>query len=523
MGIVAIEGVAVADHPGGRVETGDGQGIAQASGDALRKARRYAAADHGDTADSQGLQAVQGGHREGAALGQGRGIRAAAGGQVLLIDSELASLDLQAPQQHRVVIVVHLQHQVGGAGVAIGISQGIGEGFSAAAAALERQEGRIAGVHAIGVTTVRRQHQGAEGAIEGAGSNRSGRHPISALHIIGQHIAAQGQLAFRGGACVVVIDCRRHIVGDIDVKGVAGRVAIAVDGNHAELLAQAVGAIRRRVQIIAIEGVAVADHPGGRVEAGDGQGIAQAGGNGLWKSRRHAAADHIDATDIQTEQPIRGRDCESATLGQGRRIACRALLQVGFIDREFTALHRKPTQAHRVVGGCTIDRQQAIDALRDKFGDAIEARCRKADHRLDPAPDFLQQNKAVTAALGTRRATGTGGARRSGFGGLGWVITGGNGLLQLFDIAQLRIAGCQHLRGIDLSGLLVKQLRRQLLAAVTAQGQILAILQMHCHRTFGSSDQLLTDKQPVPLHQETTGAIRAYRVNLPDHLGHNAD
>ena len=171
-----------------------------------------------------------------------------------------------------------------------------------------------------------------------------------------------------------------------------------------------------------------------------------------------------------------------------------SLLQVGFIDRQFTALHRKPTQAHRVIGCRAIELHQTIEALRNKFGDAIEACCRKADHRLDPPPDFFQQDKAVTAALGTRRTTGASGPRRSGFGSLGWVITGGNGLLQLFDIAQLRIAGCQHLRGIDMSGLVVKQLRRQLLAAVATQGQILAILQMDCHRTFGSSDQLFTDK-----------------------------
>ena len=128
--IGAVEGVAIADHPGAGVVTGDGQGVAEAGGFRLRKSSGNAVGDDANPAHSQVFQAVQGGHREGAGLSQRRPIVSATQRQVLLIDRNLPAIHLKPRQHHRVVIVMHLQHKVGGAGVAIGIRQGIGKGFS---------------------------------------------------------------------------------------------------------------------------------------------------------------------------------------------------------------------------------------------------------------------------------------------------------------------------------------------------------------------------------------------------------
>ncbi|MNF15726.1 hypothetical protein D3C80_2184560 [compost metagenome] len=46
----------------------------------------HASGDHGDTADSQGRHAVEGGDGEGAVLGQGSGIRCTAVAEVFLED-----------------------------------------------------------------------------------------------------------------------------------------------------------------------------------------------------------------------------------------------------------------------------------------------------------------------------------------------------------------------------------------------------------------------------------------------------
>ncbi|MCY1437132.1 hypothetical protein D9M71_532810 [compost metagenome] len=136
MRFVVVEGVAVAHDTGGGVEAGDGQRAAQWRSDRLWESRRYASRDHGDAAHGQGLQAIEGGDREGAALGQGRCVGVAAVTEVFLVDRQLAAVHVEAVECHLIVVVVDLQYQVGGAAVAVRVGDGVGEGVCAVATAV---------------------------------------------------------------------------------------------------------------------------------------------------------------------------------------------------------------------------------------------------------------------------------------------------------------------------------------------------------------------------------------------------
>ncbi|MNM92418.1 hypothetical protein D3C81_1047510 [compost metagenome] len=63
------QGVGVTDHAGTGVVPGDGQRIAQGRRTRLREAGDIAAADHGNAANSQGLQTIRGSHGEAARVG----------------------------------------------------------------------------------------------------------------------------------------------------------------------------------------------------------------------------------------------------------------------------------------------------------------------------------------------------------------------------------------------------------------------------------------------------------------------
>src|SRR5690349_16568717 len=102
MRFVVVEGVAVTDDTGRGVERGDGQGAAQRRGDRLREAGDHASADHGDAADGEARYAIQRGDGEGAILGQGRCVGAAAVAEVFLEDGELATLNIQTANRDRV-------------------------------------------------------------------------------------------------------------------------------------------------------------------------------------------------------------------------------------------------------------------------------------------------------------------------------------------------------------------------------------------------------------------------------------
>ncbi|MNR39064.1 hypothetical protein D3C85_1572320 [compost metagenome] len=98
----------------------------------------------------------------------------------------------------------------------------------------------IAGVQRVGVSAVGIQHQGAVSAGEGPGSDRAAvftdQHPVGALHIVAQHVAAQRQLGFRSGIGVAVVHAFWQVVDDVDVQRTSRGGAVVIDHGHGELL-----------------------------------------------------------------------------------------------------------------------------------------------------------------------------------------------------------------------------------------------------------------------------------------------
>ena len=279
---------------------------------------------------------------------------AAAVAEVFLEDGEFATVDVEAIEGDRVIVVVDLQHQVGGAGIAIGIGQRVGEGFRATATAVQRFEIGIAGVQRVGVSAVGIEHQGAVGPGEGAANDRAAvganRNAVCALRVVRQHTAGQGQQGFRCGIGVAVIDGLGHVVSDIDVQRAGDGVTVAVAGHHGELLDEGGGAVARRMDDASVEGKAVAHHASGRVVR-DGQGVALWRSDRLGNARGHTTGDDVDAADAQAVQPVQRRHTERAVLCQRARITRRTVGQVGFVEGQFPARDRQADERDRIVDG----------------------------------------------------------------------------------------------------------------------------------------------------------------------------
>nr|GFD22711.1 hypothetical protein [Tanacetum cinerariifolium] len=82
VGLGTVERVAVGHFPGDRVIGNNSKGAARWQCGRLRRSDRHAILDHVDAANGQGLQTVRRRDLHGAGLGQRRGVRAAAVGQV---------------------------------------------------------------------------------------------------------------------------------------------------------------------------------------------------------------------------------------------------------------------------------------------------------------------------------------------------------------------------------------------------------------------------------------------------------
>ena len=355
---------------------------------------------------------------------------------------------------------MNLQNQIRRTGIAVRVGDGVGKRLCAVAATVQRFEICVAGVQGVGVRAIGIQHQRTESAGEGTGSDRPGGHAIGTLHVVGQHVAGQGQQGFRRGIGVAVAHRSGHVIDDVDVERAGGNVAIAVTGGHGEMFAEAVGAVTGRMGVIAVEGVAVTDDPGRSVVTGDGQGVAQLRGDRLRETRRHAATDHADAANVQTAQAVRRRHREAAALSQRAGVGRGAVGQVGFVEGQLAPRHREATEGHQIVDRRRHDRRvvaivdHRVMPLFGKLGNAIETGGREADHRIHSSTDFSQQHKAVTTARLARHASRRVRARSGGFSGFGRVLTGSDGFLNLLDIGQLRFARRQRFRGINVHRLI---------------------------------------------------------------------
>ncbi|CRM22608.1 hypothetical protein [Pseudomonas sp. 25 R 14] len=349
VGVGAVEGVAVADHASDGVVVGDGQGITKTGGFRLRESRCDAVTDNADTAHGKVFQTIQRRHGEGPGLGQRRAIIGAAQRQVFLIDGDFAAIHLKTGQHHRIIVVMHLQDEIGRAGITVGIRQRIGEGFSPIATTVQGQELCIGLVQGVGVAAISQQIQGAVGADDGRGCHRASRDAVSALHIVAQHAAGQDQLALRGHLRITVIGRRRNIVDHVDIQRASGAAVVAVGRHDRKRLVDAVGISPSWVAIGAVEGVAVADHASDGVVVGDGQRITKTGGFGLREDRNRTIRDDADTAHGKVFQTIQRRHGEGPGLGQRRPIIGTAQRQVFLIDGDFAAIYLKTGQHHRIV------------------------------------------------------------------------------------------------------------------------------------------------------------------------------
>ena len=532
VGFIVEQRVAVAHHACGRVVAGDGQCVTQRGRDRLRETACCAAADYCDAAHAQALQAIWRGNGKGPVLRQRSAVWRAAIDQILFIDNQLTTGDIQPADRHWVAEIADVQRQGRAAGIAVGVSDGVGKALGAPAATFEPFEIRVIGVEGIGVGTVSSQHQCAVGAAEGTGNHRPADDPVGALHIVVEYVAGQLKLLLGGCHCVAVIHRFGHIVTNDHVEAAAGYIAIAVADLHRELLADQVAAATVGVLLSAVKGVAVIDHAGRRVVAGDGQGVPKGGGDGLANTGNHPAGDYVDATYAEIEHAIGGDNGERALLGQRRRVAVGAVGQVGLVEEQFAGADIKALQGDRVVwrihrrwgrGRQHIvgtGRIEVTNVAIDQQRHTVEARSREANRRVYAIGNFSQHDKAVAAA---QSAWGTSiGPSRGSLGLFTRVGTRSDGLLQALDIGQLRLAGGDVV-GQHMGGLISQQLWRHLQAAVAAQGQLCAVVQAHRNGSGVTGFELFASIESVAFDQQAAAAVAVDRENLADHLADHSD
>ncbi len=202
---------------------------------------------------------------------------------------------------------------------------------------------RIRGREGVGVRAVGVQYQRAVSTGKRAGGDRAGilsnSNSVGALHVVGQHVAVEGQLGFRGSA-IAIVNRIGHVIGDVDVQGTGDAVPVAVASHHGELFTDAIGALNARMGFAAVEGIAVTDHARGGVVSGDCQGAAQQRGDRLREAGGHTTADHVDPADTQTAQAIGCRNSERAVLRQRTGVPGGTVGQIGFVDSQLAARHR---------------------------------------------------------------------------------------------------------------------------------------------------------------------------------------
>ncbi|MNJ20201.1 hypothetical protein D3C77_145310 [compost metagenome] len=444
----ALQGKAEGHLTGQRV-VGDRQLVTEAGGGRLWRSDGHTIADQIDAADGKGLQAIGGADFESTATGQCRRIRAAAISQVFLVERQRSAIDAQSADDDWIIDVGNIEYQVGSAGIAVGILEGVGEGLDTAATTVQLDEIRISTVQRIGVGAISGQHQRAVGASEGACSDWPGGNAIRTLHIITQDITGQRQLILTGGECIAVIHRSRRVVSNIDIQRTTGDITVGIADRNADALTQPVGTATVRVRFSTGQGVAVADHTGRRIVAGDGQNVAKAGGNRLADSGHRTRGDDVDTTDVEVEYPIRRYHGKTAGLGQCRGVTGRALGQISLVERQFAALHLQAFEGDRVIDHwrqwrCVIVVVEQAGIRRAQFCKSVETSRREANLWSNPPSHFIEQNEGVSS---TECACGpaTAGASRSRISLLARVGTSSDSLLELLYISQLRLARRQRL------------------------------------------------------------------------------
>ena len=135
---------------------------------------------------------------------------------------------------------------------------------------MQVDEVRVGRIQRVGVRAIGCQHQLAVGPFNGLWGNRTTGDAVSALGVVGEHVAGQGQLRFGRGVGVAVIDRFRHIIDDVDVQRAAGHIAIGIADRYGDALPQPIGPSAIGVGLGARQGIAVTDNTGRGIVPGDG-------------------------------------------------------------------------------------------------------------------------------------------------------------------------------------------------------------------------------------------------------------
>ena len=231
-------------------------------------------------------------------------------------------------------------------------------------------------------------------------------------------------------------------------------------------------------------------------------------------------------------------------MSQGSGVAGRSLWKVRLVEAQLAGGSIQPKQCDRVVlddrgrnrnspAVALIHRRRrsgqrtaiawvlTTHLETGQFRNAVETRRREAHHGIDAGADFGEHHETVAAAQGARRSASIG-TCRGRFGALRRVIACSDSLLDALHISQLRICRCRIV-GQGVRRLVGKQFGGHLQAAVTAQGQLSAVLQSHGHRTRSAGLQLLARVQPITFDQRAAAAITADCEHFTNHLADHTD
>ncbi len=313
-----------------------------------------AANGHGGAVDGDAVDVVEAvgvgdGEGAGGELGQGGGIGAV--GQAGLEDTVVAAFIAGiGGDDGDVVSAVDGDGQGGGVGITVGILHGVGEGLGEGLPGIQglyQRVGVIDGVAPGAAAGI------GEGAVSGRGAvpaDEAGRGVGPGLavgmEVIGKDAAGDGHGAVLDDVAAVV-DGVGDVVDDSDGQGVGVGVAIGIGNGDVQAIEKGVFAEAAGMGFAGQQGVAVAHGAAGSIAAVtiDGQGVAEAGGDGDWHAAAVGQGGQADQgpVNVDTADPVRGGNREVAAHGDrvvgigGRSRCCRGI-EVILIDHRITAL-----------------------------------------------------------------------------------------------------------------------------------------------------------------------------------------
>ena len=297
------------------------------------------------------------------------------------------------------------------------------------------------GIGDVAVTAVGIDDQGAVGAGHAGAADIAGDFGTSGIAGlqagdgggigalgIGGGIGASDQVALDAGVILAdgarVGHGSRRGVGDQDIQGrvVDLGVALRVGDDHGEAVDDVasgmVGAGPGRV-------VAVADHAGGGIEAGDGEGAVAAWDGDVAGGRvgQVSGADH-GAAKGQAGQAIRRTDGEAAGGGAIFRDVKVGSGNAGVIVRDGNG-------RYALTGPSVIESALLPCNIINSFKCSIQSGSLKANGRIQLPAHGVQHHKTMAATCATTRAAAGAWARSGGLKVGGGVKAGGQGLFKV--------------------------------------------------------------------------------------------